>query len=117
MNTRLRKAAAVMLLGLMSLMLAVYPALALPAPAPVVKSCCVKGHCCGMACCAAKKGSPQSAPVPAAPGPQTQLQVMVASILLRTPLPESFTRAVPAVRIPSLPVAVPLFQRDCSYLI
>ena len=119
MIARCKKTAAALLLGLMGLVMAAYPLAAMPGQTVAAKSCCCKGgHCCHMACCTAPGDSSHPAPVPASSGIQTELQLMVASIILMPPPPATAPNKVSSgpLRPVSLTV-VPLFQRDCCYLI
>jgi hypothetical protein len=105
---------------LLGIILAAYPVVAGSGTSPAVKSCCHGcRHCCNMACCAAPKAP--SAPVAPAPVPsasQNELQALstsVISLLTPPPLPSNeypsrFSSSVPMT-------AIPLFQRDCCYLI
>jgi len=121
MNLRLKKIAATLLLGWMGFIMAAYPVAAMiPAPtAPAAKSCCTGGKCCKMACCAAPKHrSAPAAPVSAPASSQSELQVVAASIIslltLPTPGANEFT---PRFASSFSLTAIPLFQRDCCYLI
>jgi hypothetical protein len=119
MGVKLTKMTVALLLGIL---LAVAPTVAtLAAPsAPAVKSCCCHGnHCCHMACCAAPKGP--AAPVAPAPVPstsQTDLQALSASIISTLTLPPVVQKSFSPQYSSTLSMtAIPLFQRDCSYLI
>jgi hypothetical protein len=116
MALKLAKFAVALLLGFI---LAAYPVVGMYGPSPVTKSCCHGGHCCKMGCCAAPQ-TPAS-PVNPAPAPspsQQELQAPTLS-LLSLLTPPLFTSKGQAAQFSSsvLMTAIPLFQRDCCYLI
>src|SRR6185295_1551327 len=87
------------------------------------RSCCCAGcdnkHCATPACCV--KPSSPSAPVAPASLPSTtqnEFQGLAATLVSLIALPSRSPNELPA-RAPSsvLVAAIPLFQRDCSYLI
>jgi hypothetical protein len=117
MTFKVRRFAVALLLGFL---LSAYPIVQMSGASPSIKSCCHHAeHCCNMPCCAAPKTP--SAPVAPAPVPspsQHELQGLSASILSLLSLPSPVAHEFPS-RISLLPpmTAIPLFQRDCCYLI
>jgi hypothetical protein len=92
------------------------PLAALNSQAATVGQCCN----CHMACCAATDNTtPQ--PAPAAPAPESAQKVFLSLNLL--PFALSFVLPAPDNRVGSKDIAttsasaVPLFQRDCAFLI
>jgi hypothetical protein len=106
---------------LLGFILAAWPVVAVPASSsPAVKSCCCKGRrCCNMACCAVQKdASAPVVPVPVPSSSQNELQVMAASVVTILTLPSLAANEVSQrFSLPAPMTAVPLFQRDCCYLI
>jgi len=105
----------------LGLILAAYPVVAMSASdPPLAKSCC--GHCppgCKMGCCPASQvPATPVAPAPVHSSAQNDLQALSASIisLLTLPAPVS-NEFTPRISSPASVKAVPLFQRDCCYLI
>jgi hypothetical protein len=112
MTIKVTRFAVALLLGFL---LAAYPVIAMSGTSPTAPPCCRNGgHCCNMPCCAAPKTP--SAPVHASS--QNEWQALSASIISLLTLPWLATNEFPP-RFSSLaPVtALPLFQRDCCYLI
>ncbi|MDA1272685.1 MAG: hypothetical protein O2960_01350 [Verrucomicrobia bacterium] len=87
------------------------------------QSCCCTGcdhkHCATPACCV-KRDAP-SAPVAPASLPsasQNEFHALVASVVSMLTLPSRPTGDLPACAPLSAPVtSIPLFQRNCSYLL
>jgi hypothetical protein len=87
------------------------------------KSCCCTGcdnkHCATPACCV-KRDTP-SAPVAPASLPsssQNEFHALAASVVLLLALPSRAADELPAPALSSSSVtSIPLFQRDCSYLL
>jgi hypothetical protein len=105
---------------LLGIILAAHPVVAISGAPPAAKPCCCKGgHCCGRACCAASKDT--SAPVTPVPVPsnsQNEFQALPASIISLLTLPSLPANEYPSRFSSLVPItAIPLFQRDCCYLI
>jgi len=85
-------------------------------------SCCCTGcdfkHCSTPACCA-KPYAPAAPVAPALPSPsQNEWQALAASVVPLQPLPSSSSDELPPwVASPASLTAIPLFQRDCRYLL
>jgi hypothetical protein len=81
---------------------------------------CCGNSCCHKSCCVAKD-APASAPMPVAPArtvsqTDSQLLVTVIQALLQPPVATTSNFVSPPSSIPAS-VAVPLYERNCSYLI
>ncbi|HEX3721017.1 MAG TPA: hypothetical protein VH595_23965 [Verrucomicrobiae bacterium] len=126
MSARLSKAATALLAILVSVVTVWQSVFAVStgaatSAAPVVRKCCGSKHCqcCGRACCAMPADN--RAPVtPFAPPPtsQTEWQALAPSVI------SVFTLTAPSpndLSDPTLPpasmTALPIFQRDCCYLL
>src|SRR5712675_901820 len=89
----------------------------------VKRSCCCTGcdnkHCATPACCA-KRDTP-TAPVTPASLPSTslnELQALAASVVALIALPSRAADKLPArAAVSSSVTSIPLFRRDCSYLL
>ncbi len=117
MGLKFIRTAVALLLGFV---LAAYPVVAMSGSSPAVKSCC-KGcqRGCTRACCAAP-GTP-SAPVVPAPVPsssQNEMQVMAPPVVPPLAWPSLSANECPPRFSSPIPMpAIPLFERDCCYLI
>jgi hypothetical protein len=81
---------------------------------------CCGNSCCHKPCCVAKD-APAPAQVPAAPAPSgsqndSQLLVIVIQALLQPPVAAPASFVSPRSFVPAS-VAVPLYERNCTYLI
>jgi hypothetical protein len=105
----------------LGLILAAHPFVTVSATSPAAKSCCCKGAhcCCDMACCVAPNAP--SAPATPAPVPSTsqnELQVMAIPVVTLLTFPSPPANKYPWRFSSSASMAaVPLFQRDCCYLV
>ena len=126
MTSRIVKTAVTALLGFVlacqGVFLSTASAAASSSSTAKVNSCCHgcgTKHCSTSACCAKPaENQVPLAPVSTPPAQQTQLQALAAPITIILILPSDSTRQVVAAFAASFPRGtVPLFQRDCSYLI
>jgi len=83
--------------------------------------CCSPRPCCGGGdCCVGHKNSGSEQPAPAVPtqgSSQNDLQVLVSASVLVWEQTSTTASITPASLFVHPPVAAPLYQRDCSYLI
>ena len=125
MRSRCIKMAAVLLLGFVLAWHGVFAVSAFPVgnASSVEASCCSTGcdskHCATPACCV-KRDAPSSPADPASlPAPaQNELYALVATVVSLLPLPVRPANELPTREpSPSSVTAIPLFQRDCCYLL
>jgi hypothetical protein len=101
---------------LLGISLVAYPVTASPQAQPPAKACC--GHCHNGKCCAAQRAP--AAPVAPAPVPSSQnqlqaLPLLVLIILDPSPAP---AKVMAGTSRSSISISdIPLFERDCSYLL
>jgi hypothetical protein len=126
MSARLNKATTAFLAVLVSVVTVWQSVFAVSAgvatsTAPVARKCCGSKHCqcCGQACCAMPTDN--RAPVTPAMPPTTshnEWQALAPSVIsvlpLTAPIPND--SSVPTFLLPSM-TALPIFQRDCCYLL
>lgn len=93
-----------------------------PAPAPAERSMCEDCDCGQTMTCCVEPTRPGSLPVPAVPprehnaGIATLLPISPSSLILLLPEPPG-TMTAPSALSLRAPLPVPLFTRDCSFLI
>jgi hypothetical protein len=125
MTLQRMKTAVVLLLGFLLAWqsVATVAAKAGPIAGAAKSSCCCTGcdfkHCATPACCAKPADNPSPfAPAPVPPRSSQEWQALAASvtILLTLPLREADEPSAASSSFIWIP-AVPIFQRDCSYLI
>lgn len=87
------------------------------------RSCCCAGcddkHCAAPACCV-KREAPSTPVAPASvpSAPQKEFRALAAAVLSLLPEPSRRANELPTYApLSSLVTAIPLFQRDCCYLL
>jgi hypothetical protein len=118
MASRIAKSALSLLLGL-ALVVQGGVAVSVQAAAPAKSSCCCSGRSCATRACCAKPRQPSAPFAPAsAPTSQNEWQALAASgvLLLAVPSPSADQLSAPVSSF-LVVAAVPIFQRDCAYLL